>query len=164
MSETKRSITLERLQSLVNKVKALIPTKVSDLTDDSGHYTKPANGIPAADLAETYVKPTDYATTSTAGVVKVCSSNYYTGVTIDNGGAVIIRPAKYAEIKAGTEARVPIVPGSQNVATFYGLAKAAGDTTQSLSDNAIGTYTSDALDAIHAMLDIKPGVEVVRLI
>ena len=32
-----------------------IPTKVSDLTDDSGHYTKPAGGIPAADLAETYL-------------------------------------------------------------------------------------------------------------
>lgn len=28
-----------------------IPTKISDLQDDSGHYTKPANGIPASDLA-----------------------------------------------------------------------------------------------------------------
>jgi len=28
-----------------------IPTKISDLQDDSGHYTKPASGIPASDLA-----------------------------------------------------------------------------------------------------------------
>ena len=28
-----------------------IPTKVSDLVDDSGHYTKPSGGIPASDLA-----------------------------------------------------------------------------------------------------------------
>gem|GEM_PF-5532458 len=30
---------------------ANIPTKVSDLVDDSGHYTKPSGGIPASDLA-----------------------------------------------------------------------------------------------------------------
>lgn len=28
-----------------------VPTKVSDLTDDSGHYTKPSGGIPSSDLA-----------------------------------------------------------------------------------------------------------------
>ena len=32
-----------------------IPSRVSDLTDDSGHYTKPASGIPASDLEETYL-------------------------------------------------------------------------------------------------------------
>ena len=34
---------------------AAMPTKVSDLVDDSGHYTKPVSGIPAADLEETYL-------------------------------------------------------------------------------------------------------------
>lgn len=29
-----------------------VPTKVSDLTDDSGHYTKPASGIPASDIED----------------------------------------------------------------------------------------------------------------
>ena len=29
----------------------VIPTKASDLIDDSGHYTKPAGGIPASDIA-----------------------------------------------------------------------------------------------------------------
>lgn len=32
--------------------KSELPTKVSDLVDDSGHYTKPAGGIPQTDLAE----------------------------------------------------------------------------------------------------------------
>ena len=32
-----------------------IPTKISDLTDDSGHYIKPVTGIPASDLEETYL-------------------------------------------------------------------------------------------------------------
>lgn len=31
--------------------KPFIPSAVSDLTDDSGHYTKPVSGIPASDLA-----------------------------------------------------------------------------------------------------------------
>lgn len=35
--------------------KPYIPSKVSDLVDDSGHYTKPATGIPASDLEETYL-------------------------------------------------------------------------------------------------------------
>ena len=35
--------------------KPYIPNKVSDLTDDSGHYTKPVTGIPASDLEETYL-------------------------------------------------------------------------------------------------------------
>ena len=31
--------------------KPFIPSAISDLTDDSGHYTKPVGGIPASDLA-----------------------------------------------------------------------------------------------------------------
>jgi hypothetical protein len=38
-------------------------------------------------------------------------------------------------------------------ATFYGLAKAAGDTTQSQSLNAVGTYTEEAKLAIRNMID-----------
>ena len=36
---------------------------------------------------------------------------------------------------------------------FYGLAKAAGDATQSASSNAVGTYTEDAKSAISEMLN-----------
>jgi hypothetical protein len=38
------------LKDLIDAI--VIPTKVSDLTDDSGHYTKPSGGIPASDLAD----------------------------------------------------------------------------------------------------------------
>ena len=40
-------------------LKSELPTKVSDLTDDSGHYTKPATGIPANDLADGVVPVQD---------------------------------------------------------------------------------------------------------
>ena len=56
---------------------ATIPTKVSDLLDDSGHYTKPVTGIPASDLEETYLtqhqdisgkaNSADLATVATSG-------------------------------------------------------------------------------------------------
>ena len=48
-----------------------IPTKVSDLTDDSGHYTKPSDGIPASDLAETYATQTYVDNALAAKVVSV---------------------------------------------------------------------------------------------
>ena len=41
--------------NLTKNNKPFIPNKVSDLTDDSGHYTKPVSGIPASDLEETYL-------------------------------------------------------------------------------------------------------------
>lgn len=49
----------------------------------------------------------------------------------------------------------PIVPRCQHESTFYGLAKAAGDTTQSSSSNAVGEYTSEAKTAIKQMLGVK---------
>ena len=39
-------------------------------------------------------------------------------------------------------------------AVFYGLAKAAGDSTQAVSSNAVGTYTDDAKTAIQQMLGV----------
>jgi hypothetical protein len=38
---------------------------------------------------------------------------------------------------------------------FYGLAKAAGDVTQSVSSNTVGIYTTEAKAAIKSMLDIS---------
>lgn len=52
-----------------------------------------------------------------------------------------------------------ITPGRQKNSVFYGLASAAGDTTQKNSDNAVGTYTENAKTAIQTML----GVEAVGL-
>ena len=48
-----------------------------------------------------------------------------------------------------------VMDGTGNVDdVFYGLAKAAGDTTQANSGNPVGTYTEEAKAAIRAMLGI----------
>lgn len=56
-------------------------------------------------------------------------------------------------IKAGTHRFYVITPFNQHSSAFYGLAKAAGDTTQSASSNAVGTYTESAKSAISEMLN-----------
>lgn len=134
--------------------KSEIPTKVSDLTDDSGHYTKPANGIPASDLADgvipdltDYVKNTDYATANKGGVVKLTDA-----FSTTDSGVLKVSTASSAMIKNGVNPGYPIMPIRQHESTFYGLAKAAGDSTQSASDNAVGTYTDNAKTAIREMI------------
>lgn len=77
------------------------------------------------------------------------------GVTVNSDGRVQVFPAISSEIKGGTNDRRPITPSIQNESVFYGLAKAAGDTTQSQSSNAVGTYTDEAKTAIKQMLDVK---------
>ena len=98
-----------------------------------------------------YVKNTDYATTTVGGVVKV-SGTYGSG--INSNGILYIYKASDTEVKAGTDSYKPITPNSQHRSVFYGLAKASGDTTQASSANAIGVYTNDAKTKIKTMLDI----------
>ena len=93
-----------------------------------------------------------------AGVVKVNDDGTY-GIRMLNGQLAIRTPASTA-IKNGTSGNQPITPLNQNEATFYGLAKAAGDTTQAASDNAVGTYTDDAKAAIRTMLGAVGDVQV----
>ena len=95
------------------------------------------------------------------GVVKV--NNSY-GIAASSDGVLMTWSASSAQVKSGTEQFRPIVPYHQGSSAFYGLAQAAGDTTQSQSDNPVGTYTSEAIAAIKTMLNINDGAEVVRLI
>lgn len=85
-----------------------------------------------------------------AGVVKV---NVYNGLTVGNGGILGTNPAYDTDIKGGSQGYKPICPSRQHQSTFFGLSKAAGDTTQSQSSNAVGTYTDSAKSAIHEMLN-----------
>lgn len=87
----------------------------------------------------------------TYGVVKVKSSN---GVYIASDDFLSIVRASLNGVKNGDEGYNPITPLLQHRSVFYGLAKAAGDTTQSVSDNAVGTYTDEAKTAIKTMLGI----------
>ena len=93
-----------------------------------------------------------YATTSNAGIVAIASTGY--GVGIDNNHTLFVREAASSHIKAGNVSYAPIVPNHQHEAVFYGLAKAAGDSTQSASSNAVGTYTDSAKTAIRNMLEV----------
>lgn len=76
------------------------------------------------------------------------------GISINSGHELFISKASESKIKEGTSQYMPIVPYNQAVSVFYGLAKAAGDSTQSASSNAVGTYTDSAKTAIKNMLGI----------
>lgn len=104
--------------------------------------------VPTMEDLAGYVQKTDYATSSTAGLVKPGS-----GIALESGtGKIYIDNASENQIKGGIATNIAIAPFRQHIATFYGLAKAAGDTTQSSSSNAVGTYTTEAKAAILAML------------
>ena len=158
-------------------LKSELPIKVSDLTDDSGHYTKPDTGIPASDLAEGVVPVRDVrvngssilqngianvpiASSSSAGVGKI-GTGY--GIKIFNDYFQIDK-ATDSIVKNGIAVTAPIVAANQHISTFYGLAKAAGDLTQSQSNNPVGTYTEEAQTSIKTMLGVTDRLKVVRLI
>ena len=84
------------------------------------------------------------------GVAKI---NVDYGISMLNGN-LRTRAAGDTPIKQGTNTYLPITPGYQHSSTFYGLAKASGDTTQSSSANAVGTYTDAAKISIQKMLGI----------
>lgn len=63
-----------------------------------------------------------------------------------------VKIASDATIKAGTNGNHFAAVGSQEKSTFYGLAKAAGDSTQSASSNAVGVYTDNAKAQIQKMI------------
>ena len=88
---------------------------------------------------------------NTYGVIKL---QRYGGLQLGSENMLKTDPASEEALKRGTDGSRPIIPLRQHVSTFYGLAKAAGDTTQAQSDNAVGTYTDEAKAAIQAMLGI----------
>ena len=91
------------------------------------------------------------ASANNIGLVKIFSGN---GIYIDGNNDLAINRAADSQIKNGAASYRPIVPICQHQSAFYGLAKSAGDTTQSQSSNAVGTYTEEAKIAIQKMLGI----------
>lgn len=88
-----------------------------------------------------------YATQNTFGVTAIGD-----GLQRSSSNKVMICCATASQTKAGLSAYYPICPNTEHAAAFYGLAKAAGDMTQSLSANDIGAYTEEAKAAIRSML------------
>lgn len=128
---------------------AIIPTETSQLINDSLVSDVQINGssVVVDGVAEIPIATND----GDPGAVKI---NQYQGIRVSSN-ALAIYPSITAQVKAGTNEARPIVPKYQHESVFYGLAKAAGDTTQSASSNAVGNYTDDAKIAIKQMLDIK---------
>ena len=89
------------------------------------------------------------AGSSALGVIKVGN-----GLAVSVNGTLIPYYARSSTVKAGTDQYNPIVSYVQHESTFYGLAKAAGDSTQSASSNPVGTYTDAAKSAIKSMLGV----------
>lgn len=125
--------------------KAAGDTTQSQSSNTIGTYTNDAKSAIRTMLGA--VGAEDYATANTYGLVKVG-----TGLLIGSSGSLIINQASSSQIKGGNTTAALITPNTQHYSAFYGLAKAAGDTTQNVSDNAVGAYTDDAKTAIRSML------------
>jgi len=106
--------------------------------------------VDGSSVLDNGVASIEAATSSKAGVV-IVNPSY--GMYMTNRH-IVIQPQNDATIKNGTWSYGAITPSTQHKSAFYGLAKAAGDTTQSQSDNAVGSYTDDAKAAIQTMLDV----------
>lgn len=91
---------------------------------------------------------------SVLGVTKV-NPSYGVGIISPENPTLRIFGAASSQVKTGTNGLIPITTEIQHAAAFYGLAKAAGDSTQSASENAVGTYTDEAKAAIREMLGIR---------
>lgn len=76
----------------------------------------------------------------------------YSGLYVKSNGKIAILASDTNVIKAGANNSRPITAYTAKDAAFYGLAKAANDSTQASSSNPVGTYTTEAKAAILAML------------
>ena len=108
--------------------------------------------INGTSIVENGVANVPMADDSNLGAVTV-NGSYGIGRFGTNGALYINAPTS-TYIKSGTNSYRPIVPKFQHESVFYGLAKSAGDATQSSSSNAMGVYTEDAKIAIQKMLGI----------
>lgn len=132
-------------------------SKASGTDYDTEWTTPEAGGVQDVQVNGTSVVTDGVANVPKAsdvalGVVGISGGSVYGVRLAADGFTLATRGADDNQIRTGTQGYCPITPGKQHLATFYGLAKAAGDTTQSASSNAVGTYTESAKSAISTML------------
>lgn len=155
-------ITYKHLDAFNGAVKILTLSKNNNTNDISWHYS--TENVPYAtdvtvngtSVVNNGVAEIPVASANDLGVVKIGDTS--NGIASLNG-ELMVACALTANIKQGVAANRPIAPLHQHESTFYGLAKAAGDTTQASSDNAVGTYTDNAKAAIKAMLGVTDGID-----
>lgn len=114
---------------------------VKDVTVNGTSIVDPQTGI--ADIP--------IASNNVMGLVKVNQTN---GIYVDGNGVLAPTNPTDLALRLGNNNKYTINTACQHKSTFYGLAKAAGDTTQSASNNATGNYTDNAKSAIQNMLGI----------
>lgn len=123
--------------------------KISSELENAGSVKDvKVNGTSIVD-SETGEAEIPSATSGTYGLVRP-SSTY--GVNIIGNNYIGLVAANDNQIKDGKAVYATVLPNNMYKAAFYGFAKAAGDTTQSQSSNAVGTYTEEAKSAISEML------------
>lgn len=103
-------------------------------------------------IVENKVAKIPLANANTLGLVRVGYGLFYDST--DNRTNISFSSVN--AIKDGLNGVSALSPARQHLSTFYGLAKAAGDTTQSQNSNAVGMYTDNAKDSIQNMLGITP--------
>ena len=131
--------------------------KIEDLPDNPVEDVQ----VDGVSVVQGGVANVPIANANNFGVVMV--SGY--GLQMQSNGCISTKPSTFAEVKAGVRQWEHISPTVQHASAFYGLAKAAGDTTQSASSNAVGAYTDEAKIAIQKMLGIyEPPYELLNTI
>ena len=122
------------------------------------------NAIPSVPVQDVQVDGTSIVNDGVAEIPIAGTFNYgavkvdsYYGISMVSSGTrqgtiQFVNPTN-AQLKAGDNNNVRPSVSQQHISTFYGLAKAAGDSTQSASNNAVGTYTETAKSKISDMLN-----------
>ena len=136
------------------------PVSVDYRADTKAYVDNASPDIPVTDvqvngtsILNNGVAYVPLATNSTYGVMMADAS--VTGITIpyNEPGKPRIQKASDFEVKNGMGDYKPIVPSNSALSVFHSLARAAGDTTQRNSSNAVGSYTENAKSAISTMLN-----------
>lgn len=131
------------------------------ITDEDGVHTFDVmdGQTPSVPVQDVQVNGTSILSQGVANIPVGSSSDYGVymvsnslGINVTNGKLQVVN-ASSANIKAGSDGYKPVTSNRVNEATFYGLAKAAGNSDQSSSSNAVGVYTEDAKSKISDMLD-----------
>lgn len=90
------------------------------------------------------------------GVVKAerndINNTYGIALYSDSSPLLIVSKARDEQIKMGTQLSKPIVPYSQHISAFYGLAKAAGADMNDIASTTVGVYPEAQKSAISQML------------
>lgn len=161
--------TKQYVDGELDTLEASIPTKVSQLQNDSSYTTTTelTNGLAtkedtlqygtatAEDVGKAMMPKTvadGKVTFWEFGEAGKVDDVQIDGISILENKIANIPVATFTHIKQATDNYKMITPVMENAATFYGLAKAAGDITQASSSNAVGIYTDEAKSAIKTML------------